>query len=205
MSFQQTAGQLQVGLEPWSVCYPGALPALPTGVGSPGKKPRWKMGRGGLFFTWMEKSQYLGMDKEMCDSSEKADHGQSRTTWGSHRPGQPGLGVAPPVDCPVPTNPRPSSHSLRDHQGPQESQRGCSVQGTNTRPCRGGWKVPERGLSKALKSKCVWGGLGTETPPQTGSSGSSCSGLQDRWARPRAGGTPGRVRKDSQVLKQKAH
>lgn len=70
-------------------------------------------------------------------------------------------------------------------QGRLEGSRKWAEQGTEIKGGSGGW--------------------GPETPPQTGSSGSSCSGLQDRWARPWAGGTPGRVRKDPQVLKQKAH
>lgn len=66
LCFQQTAGQLQVGPEPWSACppAPGSPPcSAHWGLWPPGKNTPWQMGKGGLVFTWMENHNTWGRTK----------------------------------------------------------------------------------------------------------------------------------------------
>lgn len=179
---------------------PGALPALPPGGwGLPGRSHRGRCGTV-VSFSHGWKITILG-DGLRCMTRVRtqttANHTQPRAlpSYGG-RGGGHGLPSSYISQVFLPLLPRPPG-------APGEPVRSLCPRNKH-RAVQEAMKVPKCGLSKALKSK-GGGCWGPETPPQTGSSRSSCSGLQDRWARPRAGGTPGRVRKDPQVLKQKAH
>lgn len=58
--FPETAGQLQVGPSHGCPSPGGPLCSAHPGVGPPGKKPQWQMGKGHLFSTWMDNHDTWG-------------------------------------------------------------------------------------------------------------------------------------------------
>ena len=161
--------------KPWVSITQGPSLLCPPGVGPPGKKPQWYMGKGRLFSTWMENHNVWGPAARCVAAVRKqtmANHDQGFSQAGAAR-GWGGDSTA----CGLP---RSSSLSFGDHQGPQDTRWCRSDQGTNTAPCREGCGDPLTRAEQGTKIKRGMG-WGLETPPQRGSSKSSCFGLQDRW------------------------
>jgi len=149
----------QLGSSRWGWSH-GVPCSAHRGLEPPGKKLPWQMGKGGLVFTWMENHNTWGRTKK-CTTvrmQTTANHARPGVLTGCGARGQGG-GGALPVDSPVHTYPRSSSLSLQDHHGPQESRRGHCPR-YECRAVPEAVKVPECGLSKALKSK---GGAGLGT------------------------------------------